>query len=81
MKPRFELNDLRDCIGDHLQRDAREITGQLRLVEDLGIDSLGMHALLIDIEEAGGCIPAPEALERVTTVIELYAAVTGSAVP
>lgn len=81
MKCHFELNDLRDCIGTHLQREPREITGQLRLAEDLGIDSLGMHALLIDIEEAGGCIPTPEALERVTTVIELYAAVNGSALP
>ena len=81
MKPRFELNDLRDCIGDHLQREPYEITGQLRLVEDLGIDSLGMHALLIDIEEAGGRIPEPHELERVTTVIELYAAVAGPAVP
>lgn len=81
MKRRFELNDLRDCIGDHLQREPREITGQLRLVEDLGIDSLGMHALLIDIEEAGGRIPTPEELDRVSTVIELYVAVTGSALP
>lgn len=81
MKRHFELNDLRKCIGDHLQREPREITGQLRLVEDLGIDSLGMHALLIDIEEAGGRIPTPEELDRVSTVIELYVAVTGSALP
>lgn len=81
MKRHFELNDLRDCIGGHLQREPREITGQLRLVEDLGIDSLGMHALLIDIEEAGGRIPTPEELDRVSTVIELYVAVTGSALP
>ncbi len=81
MTMRFTLHDLRHCLADHLERDLAEIGEQARLVEDLGIDSLAMHALLIEIEELGGHIPEPESLERVCTVAELYAAVVADTVP
>lgn len=77
----FNFDDLRRCIATHLERDCAEVSGQFRLVEDLGVDSLSMHALMIDIEEAGGRIPPPDALEGVTTVADLFAAVAGEAVP
>ncbi len=81
MSTRFTLHDLRQCLADHLERDLTEIGEKARLVEDLGIDSLAMHALLIEIEDLGGRIPDPEALERVCTVAELYAAVVADALP
>lgn len=79
MTAHFSLNDLNRCIAQHLCCDNASIAGQLRLVEDLAIDSLGMHALLIDIEEAGGHIPPPGALEHVSTVADLFEAVAAAA--
>ena len=81
MSTQFTLLDLRQCLADHLERDLADIGEQARLVEDLGIDSLAMHAVLIEIEELGGHIPEPEPLERVCTVAELFAAVVADTVP
>ena len=81
MTTHLSFNDLRHCLADHLERDVADITERVRLVEDLGIDSLAMHAVLIELEEAGGQIPEPEVLEGVTTVAELYAAVAGAELP
>lgn len=81
MSMRFSCNEFRRCVAQNLGRDDASIGDQLRLVEDLAIDSLGMHALLIDIEEAGGHIPSPEALEHVSTVADLFVAVTAAAPP
>lgn len=75
MMPLFSFQDLRRCLGNQLGRDAGSFHGRERLVEDLGIDSLAMHALLLDIEEQGGLIPSPQRMEKVTTVVELYSAV------
>jgi acyl carrier protein len=71
---------LRYLVAESLDRSESEVQPDMRLVEDLGIDSLAMHALLIDIEESGGVIPPPEILERVSTVRQLYAAVVGDTV-
>ena len=76
----FTLDHLRTCIADHLGVQASLIQKDTRLVEDLGIDSLAMHALLLDIEEAGGIIPPPEALEHVASVGDLFAAVASAPV-
>ena len=81
MSTHLSFNDLRRCLADHLERDVADITERVRLVEDLGIDSLAMHAVLVELEEGGGHIPRPDALEGVTTVGELYAAVAGAALP
>lgn len=75
------FDDLRCCLADSLGLEIAEFGPQARLVDDLGVDSLAMHALLIDIEEAGGGIPAPDALECVITVSDLFAAVTAATVP
>lgn len=80
MRTDFTYDDLRHCIADQMGAPVAHIQDPLRLVEDLGIDSLAMHALLIDIEESGGVIPSPEVLERVSTVRQLYAAVVGEVV-
>lgn len=80
-EPNLGFDEMRCCIAYHAARDRAEVVGPARLVEDLGVDSLSMHALLIDIEEAGGRIPPPEVLEAVTTVADLFAAVTVDALP
>lgn len=77
----LDFDEMRCCIAHHTERERAEVVGPARLVEDLGVDSLTMHALLIDIEEAGGRIPPPETLEAVNTVDDLFAAVTGDALP
>ncbi len=80
ISPVFTYDELRHCIADQLGAPVADVRDDVRLVEDLGIDSLAMHALLIDIEESGGVIPPPGILETVSTVRQLYAAVTGDTV-
>lgn len=73
------LQDLRRLAAAHLGQPLEEVGSQHRLVEDLGVDSLEMHALLIQIEEAGGVIPSPEALSRVITLADLHDAIIAHA--
>lgn len=77
----YTYDEMRHCIADQLNKPMAHIQDDMRLVEDLGIDSLAMHALLIDIEESGGVIPLPGTLERVKTVRELYIAVAHHPAP
>ena len=75
MSNRLTLQDLRRLAAAHLGQPLAEVGSQHRLVEDLGVDSLEMHALLIDIEDAGGTIPSAEALRDVQTLADLHAAI------
>ncbi|MEG2804539.1 phosphopantetheine-binding protein [Stenotrophomonas sp.] len=70
----FHPDDLRQLIAAQLGLTVAEVGVQARLVEDLGIDSLAMHALLLDIEEAGIGLPDAGRLQAVDTVGALYAA-------
>ena len=45
----------------------------LRLVEDLRVDSLEMHSLLLAIEQWCGGMPSAAQMETVDTVADLYA--------
>lgn len=81
MKTLLNLQDLRRLTADHLGRPLEEIGSQQRLVEDLEIDSLEMHALLIQIEEAGGTLPNAEALRDVVTLADLHFAMAGPDAP
>ncbi|MDQ1107934.1 acyl carrier protein [Stenotrophomonas rhizophila] len=73
----LSLQDLRKLTAAHLGRPLEEIGSQQRLVEDLEIDSLEMHALLIQIEEAGAPLPDAEAMREVVTLADLYQAIAG----
>ena len=73
----LSLQDLRRLTAAHLGRPLEEIGSQQRLVEDLDIDSLEMHALLIQIEEAGAPLPDGEAMREVVTLADLYQAIAG----
>jgi len=54
---------------------AGQVTGGDRLHEDLGIDSLEMAGLLIDIENHFGVVLTAQMLASISTVSELTAAV------
>ncbi|WP_186308911.1 acyl carrier protein [Stenotrophomonas rhizophila] len=75
MTTALTLQDLRKLAAAHLGRPLEEIGSQQRLVEDLQVDSLEMHALLIQIEEACGRLPDPELMEQVVTLADLYLAI------
>ncbi|MFL9584722.1 phosphopantetheine-binding protein [Stenotrophomonas sp. AB1(2024)] len=73
----LSLQDLRKLAAAHLGRPLEEVGSQQRLVEDLDVDSLEMHALLIQIEEAGATLPTAEALRDVVTLADLHLAIAG----
>lgn len=70
------LQDLRKLAAAHLGRALEEVGSQMRLVDDLNVDSLEMHALLIQIEEACGMLPDPEVMPVVFTLADLHLAIT-----
>ena len=72
----LSLQDIRRLAAAHLGRPLEEVGSQQRLVEDLDVDSLEMHALLIQIEEAGGTLPGAEVLRAVITLADLHLAMT-----
>lgn len=77
MKAVLSLQDIRKLAAAHLGRPLEEVGSQQRLVEELDVDSLEMHALLIQIEEAGGTLPDAEALRDVVTLADLHLAIAG----
>ncbi|NIJ70766.1 phosphopantetheine-binding protein [Xanthomonas sp. 60] len=54
---------------------AAEVRPGARLHEDLGVDSLEMAALLVDIEHHFGVVITSDMLETVHTVDDLHAAI------
>jgi len=72
----LSLQDIRRLAAAHLGRPLEEVGSQQRLVEDLDVDSLEMHALLIQIGEAGGTLPDAEVLRAVITLADLHLAMT-----
>lgn len=70
------LQELRKLAATHLGRPLEEVGSQMRLVEDLDVDSLEMHALLIQIEEACGALPDSEVMPSVFTLADLHLAIT-----
>lgn len=75
MSSALTLQDLRRLAAAHLGQPLAEVGSQHRLVEDLGVDSLEMHALLLEIEDAGGTLPSAEALRDVETLADLHEAI------
>lgn len=65
-------------IAQHQCRNLQEMQPDLRLVEDLGFDSLGMQALLLDIESLCGVLPMASVMARVSTVGDLTRAISRS---
>lgn len=52
-----------------------QVRPQMRLVSDLGIDSLELQSLLLAIEDAVGVMPEGEQMHRIMTVSDLHLSV------
>ncbi|WP_368565601.1 acyl carrier protein [Pseudoxanthomonas sp. UTMC 1351] len=52
-----------------------QVHPHMRLVSDLGIDSLELQSLLLAIEDALGVIPEGAQMQRITTVSDLHMSV------
>jgi len=68
------LTQVRECIAAHLGHSVAGVGAHQRLAEDLDIDSLALHAVLLDLEEAGGVLPEPGAMAEGVTVADLHRA-------
>lgn len=60
-------------IASELRVASDTVLPGLRLVEDLRVDSLEMHSLLLAIEQWCGGMPSSAQMETVDTVADLYA--------
>jgi acyl carrier protein len=71
-------DDIVAAIGEVARRHvgfAGELSGELRLVEDLGLDSLHLQVLAAEVENRFRVAFAPEEEATIRTVGELAAAV------
>jgi acyl carrier protein len=64
-----------DLIASQMAMPAEQVHPQMRLVGELGIDSLELQSLLLAIEDRVGVIPDGPQLQRVITVSDLHALV------
>lgn len=55
-------------LAGELGRKSSELTGGLRLSEDLGVDSLDMQSLLMAIEDCYGFMPPAERVAKLVLV-------------
>lgn len=67
------LDGLCALIASELRVATDAVLPGLRLVEDLRVDSLEMHSLLLAIEQWCGGMPSSAQMETVDTVADLYA--------
>jgi len=66
------LVELIRIVSEQTGLSLRDVIPSKRLREDLEVDSLTLHALLIAIEERWQRMPSVEALQRVVTLADLY---------
>jgi len=74
------MDDFRLLVALHLGLGEEKVGSTMRLTEDLGLDSLGMHALLLELVEYGYAVPTPDSLRNVVTVADLQAVVVAETV-
>lgn len=55
-------------LAGELGRELSELSGGLRLSEDLGVDSLDMQSLLMAIEDCYGFMPSAERVAKLVIV-------------
>jgi acyl carrier protein len=60
-------------IASQMQMATDQVHPQMRLVSDLGIDSLELQSLLLAIDDALGVMPDGSQMQRVITVADLHA--------
>lgn len=69
------LVELIRIVSEQTGLSLRDVLPSKRLREDLEVDSLTLHALLIAIEERWQRMLSLDALQRVVTLADLYEAV------
>jgi acyl carrier protein len=63
---------MRAIVAEEAGCTLEEVTGNARLTEDLGFDSLAMAGLLITLESHGAPALSPTEVKRLRTVQDLY---------
>jgi len=58
----------RDILVKHLNADERHLAGEVRLVEDLGADSIGLFEVVVACEERFGIDIPNDALTKFVTI-------------
>ena len=66
-----EIEKIKDIIAESLVVDLDEITMDAGFVDDLGADSLGVIATLMDVEEAFDIEVSDKEAEGIVTVADL----------
>lgn len=74
--PSSTLETLVPMICEHTGLRPSEVLPDMRLREDLDIDSLALHGILMSIEEAWGVMPGAESIARAATLADLVAEIT-----
>lgn len=62
----------RDFLIEEMEIEAELLTGEAKLKEDLGLDSLDFVDIVVIVEERFGFKIKPEEMARVTTVNDFY---------
>lgn len=69
------LDSLKPIICDHTGLRADEVFPDMRLREDLYIDSLALHAILMDVEDQWNVMPGAEQIDAAQTLADFAAAI------
>lgn len=70
------LETLVPMICEHTGLRPSEVRPGMRLREDLDIDSLMLHGILMSIEDEWGVMPGAEPIARAETLADLAAEIT-----
>lgn len=74
--PSNTLETLVPMICEHTGLLPSEVQPGMRLREDLDIDSLALHGILMSIEDQWGVMPSAKPIARAETLSDLVAEIT-----
>ncbi|MDR1455944.1 MAG: acyl carrier protein [Tannerella sp.] len=65
-------SQVRDFLIEEMEIEAETVTGEAKLKDDLGLDSLDFVDIVVIVEKRFGFKIKPEEMANVTTVNEFY---------
>lgn len=71
------LDKLKSIICEHTGLRADEVMPAMRLREDLCIDSLALHAILMDVEDRWNVMPSIGQMNAAVTLADFAGAIAG----